>query len=305
VELVTSPARVVLAGEGMMELSGVRVGAWQLGYGGDTLNVAIHLARLGIAVTYFTALGADPFSAQLREAWSNEGVDTRLVLSDPTRRPGLYVIRTDDAGERSFFFWRSDSAARRMLSLPASGAALAEVESCDLFVYSLITLAILPPEARERLFEACRRIRASGGRVAFDGNYRPQLWSSVAEARTLRERALTECDFGLPTLDDEHQLGETGDAHSIAAHWTARGVREVIVKLGADGCLAGGENVPTPWKVVPVDTSGAGDAFDAGYLAARLGGTSPRDAALAGHRLAAWVVQRPGAIPARDASAPY
>jgi 2-dehydro-3-deoxygluconokinase len=297
--------RVVLAGEGMLEFSGNSAGNLRQGYGGDTLNVAIHLTRLGVQAAYFSALGNDPLSTQLRRAWQLEGVDTRLVLSDPERRPGLYLIRTDDAGERTFFFWRSDSAARRMLSLPTSEAALAEVESADLFFYSLITLAILSPEGRDRLFEACHRIRANGGRVAFDGNYRPQLWASPAEAHAARERALTECDYGLPTLEDEHMLGETGDAQAIATHWMKLGVGEVVVKLGAAGCLADGEIVPPPRQIVAVDTSGAGDAFDAAYLAARLRGTSTREASLAGHRLAAWVVQRPGAIPARDADAPY
>ena len=308
-ELVTgSPVPtggVVLAGEGMLEFSAAPSGQWRLGYGGDTLNVAIHLARLGLATRYLSALGEDPLSRDLREAWQREGVDTRLVLSDPERKPGLYLIRTDAAGERSFTFWRSESAARRMLSLPGSAVALEASEGADLFVYSLITLAVLPAEARELLFATLRRIRANGGRVAFDGNYRPQLWSSPTEARAARERALAECDFGLPTLEDENQMGQSGDAQAIASHWLSCGAKEVVVKLGAEGCLAGGELIPPPRRLVPVDTSGAGDAFDAGYLSARLRGDSMRDAALAGHRLAAWVVQRPGAIPARDTDAPY
>jgi 2-dehydro-3-deoxygluconokinase len=304
VELVSAP-RVVLAGEGMLELSAGGAGQWQLRYGGDTLNVAIHLARFGTRVAYLTALGEDPFSADLRAEWVRERVDTRLVLTDPSRRPGLYAIRTDAAGERTFFFWRSDSAARQMLSLPESEAALAKVETADVFVYSLITLAILPAEARERVFALCRRIRTRGGRVAFDGNYRPALWSSIEEARYLRDRALAQCDYGLPTLGDEQILGEAGDAFAVASHWRARGAREVVVKLGSQGCLAAGEIVAPPVVVTPIDTSGAGDAFDAGYLEARLRGASIRDAALAGHRLAAWVVMRPGAIPARDGDAPY
>jgi 2-dehydro-3-deoxygluconokinase len=296
---------VVLAGEGMLEFSAGQAGQWRQAYGGDTLNVAIHLARLGIRTRYFSALGDDPLSHELLAAWQREGVDTRLVLSDPERRPGLYVIRTDAAGERSFFFWRSESAARRMLSLPGSAAALEAAGTADLFFYSLITLAVLPAESREHLFATARHIRANGGRVAFDGNYRPQLWSSPAEARDARQKALAECDFGLPTLEDEHSLGQSGDARAIASHWLSCGAKEVVVKLGAEGCLAEGELIPPPRTLVPVDTSGAGDAFDAGYLAARLRGIAVRDAALAGHRLAGWVVQRPGAIPARDADAPY
>jgi 2-dehydro-3-deoxygluconokinase len=116
---------------------------------------------------------------------------------------------------------------------------------------------------------------------------------------------LTLCDIGLPTLEDERALGSAQDAASVAEHWRALGVGEVVVKMGAAGCLAEGEVVPPPRVLAPVDTSGAGDAFDAGYLAARLRGDPVREAATSGHRLAGWVVQRRGAIPARDAEAPY
>ena len=102
--------RVVVIGEGMLELSPVAE-AWRLGHGGDTLNTAIHLARSGLDVAFVTALGDDPFSKGLRAAWAGEGLDTSLILADPSRRPGLYAISTDAAGERSFTYWRGESAA--------------------------------------------------------------------------------------------------------------------------------------------------------------------------------------------------
>jgi 2-dehydro-3-deoxygluconokinase len=136
--------------------------------------------------------------------------------------------------------------------------------------------------------------------VAFDGNYRARLWESEAAARLWRDRAIAEADIGLPTLEDEQALGAAPDAAKVAAHWRALGCGEVVVKLGADGCLLpDGTPCPPPQVLQPVDTSGAGDAFDAGYLGARLGGAAPGAAALAGHALAGWVVMRPGAIPAR------
>lgn len=301
---MSSRPRVVLVGEGMLELS-ANQGAWRLGYGGDTLNTAIHLARLGCSVAYLTAIGSDPFSADLRAAWGAEGLDTSLVLTHPRRQPGLYAIRTDEGGERSFFYWREASAARQMLALSETEAALAQARTADLLAFSLITLAILPPGGRKRLLDLCRRVRAHGGRVAFDGNYRPRLWASTDEARAARDAGLRVSDIGLPTLEDERALSGEPDAHAVAAHWSSNGVGEVVVRLGADGCLADGCLVPTPSRLAPVDTSGAGDAFNAGYLAARLQGLSPTVAALAGHRLAGWVVTRPGAVPPRDEDAPY
>lgn len=95
--------RIVLIGEAMLELSQDDDG-WRLGHGGDTVNMAIHLARSGHNVAYLTALGSDPFSDDLRNRWRAEGINTSLVLTDPTKNPGLYAIRTDDSGERSFFY---------------------------------------------------------------------------------------------------------------------------------------------------------------------------------------------------------
>jgi 2-dehydro-3-deoxygluconokinase len=326
-------ARIVLIGEAMLELS--RQGeAWRLGYGGDTLNTAIHLARAGHDVAYLTAIGCDPLSSGLKAEWAAEGIDTSLMLTHEARSTGLYAISTDDKGERSFSYWRDTSAAREMFALPGMADALAKAEHADLIVYSLITLAILPPEGREQLFALCKRLRARGGKVAFDGNYRPRLWANAAEAREARDAAIACADIGSPTLEDELSLSETPNRHAelvsasmpqtsnsskveawtlkqvqgddggadrVNAHWTTLGCPETIVKLGANGArLPDGRIIPPPEILQPVDTSGAGDAFNGGYLAARMNGASITDAAMTGHRLAGWCVMRAGAIPARD-----
>ncbi len=324
--------RIVCIGEAMLELSRKENG-WKLGYGGDTLNTAIHLARAGHDVAYLTAIGGDPLSAGLKVEWAAEGLDTSLVLDHPTRSTGLYAINTDDKGERSFSYWRDTSAAREMFALAGMADALANAELADLVVYSLISLAILPPEGREQLFAVCRRVRARGGKVAFDGNYRPRLWTISDGARTARDAAIACADIGLPTLEDEVALsgnpphhaelgsasmpqtssgsqieawtlkqaqGHNRGADEVNVHWTSLGCSETIVKLGERGCrLPDGTTLPPPEILQPVDTSGAGDAFNGGYLGARMNGANVEEAALAGHRCAGWCVMRDGAIPAQ------
>lgn len=289
----------------MVELAPDGAGGWHLGHGGDTLNTAIHLARLGDDVAYFTALGDDPFSRGLRQAWRDEGVDVSLVLTDPARRPGLYAITNDADGERRFTYWRGESAARGLFALPDIAVAVAAAEAADLLVFSMISLAILPPDGREAVFDLARRVRARGGRVAFDTNYRPPLWAGVAEARAVHRAAMALSDIGLPTLEDEAALTDSGDLAAVLGLWRASGVGEVVVKCGGDGCFVDGELVPPPARLAPLDTSGAGDAFNAGYLHARMAGRPPRDAALVGHRLAGWVVMNRGAVPAATPHAPY
>ena len=299
-------ARVVCVGEAMVELAARPAGGWQLGFGGDTVNTAVHLARFGHDVAYLTTVGRDPFSQDLCDRLGREGLDNSLILRHPTRQVGLYAITTDDAGERTFTYWRESSAARALFDLKETPAALARAEGADLLSFSLISLAVLPAGGRRRLLELACRVRKNGGRVAFDGNYRPGLWDTVDAAVEARSQAVAVADIGLPTLQDEMALCGAPDARAVQAHWQRMGCKEVVVKQGPDGCLLpDGRPSPVPVTVQPVDTSGAGDAFNAGYLAARLRGSVPAKAAGVGHELAAWNIRRRGAIPARDPSAPY
>jgi 2-dehydro-3-deoxygluconokinase len=299
-------ARIVCLGEAMVELS-PRQGRWDVHYGGDTLNVALHLTRLGYDVAYLTALGGDPFAGAMRGAWGREGMDVSLVLADPERTTGLYSIETDERGERRFSYWRGESAARRMFLAPGIDNALATAGRADLLFFSLISLAILHDEGREMVLNLARQVRVGGGKVAFDSNYRPRLWERPETARIWRDRAAAVATFGLPSLDDEKRLGEgTETAEMVRDHWLTWGCKEVVVKLGSGGIMLPGGTVAQPdAQLHALDTSGAGDAFDAGYLAARLRGCPPEQAAAHGQRLAGWTVMRQGAIPERDHAAPY
>jgi 2-dehydro-3-deoxygluconokinase len=137
--------------------------------------------------------------------------------------------------------------------------------------------------------------------VAFDSNYRPRLWESAEAARAWHARAIAVASIGLPTLEDETALTGESDAATVAARWQALGCARVVVKSGPDGArLGNGQVVLPPERLRPVDTSGAGDAFNAGFLGAALRGADDAAAALAGHACAGWTIMRAGAIPARD-----
>jgi 2-dehydro-3-deoxygluconokinase len=302
--------KVAVVGEAMFEFLGQAADGGGLRYAGDTLNTAVHMARAGCDVAYLTAVGADPLSDALVAAWAGEGIDTRCVLRHPDRHPGIYAIHVDARGERSFLYWRDQSAARAMFDLPAMTAAVAAASGAELLYFSLISLAILTPAGREQLIALAASVRAGGGQVAYDSNFRPRLWESIEAARHWSDRAAAVATIGLPTGDDERALHGTREHDSgVAARWLALGCAEVAVKAGPSGCvLAVAGSPPRTLGCRPlamVDSSGAGDAFNGGYLSARLGGAAPAEAALRGHTLAGWAISRRGALPARDAEAPY
>lgn len=289
----------------MLELS-QEGSCWRLGHGGDTLNTAVHCARLGLSSACLTALGDDPFSKDMRRQLEDEGLDTSLFLVDGARPTGLYAIATDEKGERSFTYWRRQSAASAMAAHKAFGAAAERCLGATLFYFSLISLAVLPEADRTVLLDLASRIKDAGGLVAFDGNYRARLWDEPKTALHWRSAAASLSDFGFPSFDDERLLGGFASADAVAKDWRRAGAKEVVVKLGALGCLANDGDIVAPNQAIEaIDTSGAGDAFNAGYLAARLRGEPEQVAAARGNRLAGWVVGRRGALPPVDALAPY
>jgi 2-dehydro-3-deoxygluconokinase len=290
---------VVAIGECMLELVSIGDG-WQLNYAGDTFNTAITLRRLGVPVAYLTALGTDPFSQEMRAGWQREGIDVSMVLTDPTRLPGLYAIRTDAEGERSFYYWRERSAVRRLFELEGVGDAIARIPDSRLLYLSGITLSIFQQPQRERLLQIAGGVRARGGQVVFDPNYRVAGWPDAVVARAAFETFAAVASIVMPTFADEALLfGDATPERTVERyrHW---GAEEVVVKLAARGCLVGtreqNEQVSPSDVVIAVDTTGAGDAFNAAYLAARLAGRGVSEAARAGNLLAGEVVRYPGAI---------
>ncbi|RVU35263.1 sugar kinase [Hwanghaeella grinnelliae] len=273
-------------------------------FGGDSLNTAVYAARtLGGngRVHYATGLGDDPFSDEMLAAWQSEGLATDLVLRFPGRLPGLYAIKTDQAGERSFLYWRSNAPAREVFDHPSGGEWAGAMMQADLLYFSGISLAILDDAGREALLSIASSIREAGGHAAFDTNHRPALWPDKASAATWMAKAFECCTIGLPSLEDARALGFGTAPAAVAEKCKSWGVEEIVVKDGAGPCLVslpGQPDVFVEGNVVakPVDTTAAGDSFNGAYLAHRLMGEDPVSSARHGRAMAAWVVGHRGAI---------
>jgi 2-dehydro-3-deoxygluconokinase len=307
----TGARTVVSIGECMVELAASRAypGLYERRYGGDTLNTAVYLARLlngsGITVRYATRLGDDPLSRWMIAGWRAEGIDVSLVETVKGRLPGLYIIDTDEKGERSFTYWRGEAPARELFEHEIDPLA-ARLAGVDALFVSGITLAVIREHGRKTLIALMRRLKLGGRIVAFDTNFRARLWPSAELSRPWFEAAIESSTVCLPSSDDlAHIFGASLAPEAWIERLARTGVDEIVLKAGGEAVWTSSQGerrrIALDRVADPVDTTGAGDSFNAGYLASRLKGSDVIASVLAAHRLASRVIQFPGAIIPREA----
>ncbi|SBW12835.1 2-dehydro-3-deoxygluconokinase [uncultured Alphaproteobacteria bacterium] len=302
------PFTIAMIGECMIELQEQADGAITMKFGGDTFNTAAYMARLGEDlgpfVSYVSAIGDDPYSDAMAKFWRDQGVSDDLVLRRPGKRPGLYIIKLEPSGERHFFYWRSDAAVRECFECDGSDALLQSLGRFSAIYLSGISIAVLKPASRERLFARLAELAAGGTAIHFDCNYRPLLWESKDVAKALYEKLF---GFSASVLVTVEELDVVGTDVAHAADYFRRFPNvEAVIKDGAKPCtlIVGGKVSTVPAETVAqvVDTTAAGDSFSAAYILGRTLGLAPEEAAKRAHTTAAAVVRHRGAIIPKDAT---
>ena len=292
-------ANIVAIGECMVELSLLGGGAAGLGYAGDVFNTAVYLSRFGDQVEFVSAVGnGDPFSQDILGKLAEEGVSASLVAEVEGKLPGLYAIERDAAGERRFFYWREQSPFRQLFDHGDFAQIQAALVASDMVFISGITQAVIGEAGRQNLHALLAQARSRGVQIAFDPNYRPRLWPSPEAARLAIETIIPHCSLISASQPDLEAIYGT-TASDVVVTWARHGVEVVnrhedrTVEVFGDGRSL---RLPAPEGVRAMDTTGAGDSFNAGYISARLRGRDFEASVEAGRRISAAVVQKLGAV---------
>ena len=296
---------VVGVGEAMVEFAPIGENVYRRGFAGDTLNTCWHIAQIvgdHAKVQYFTKVGTDPFSAEFIDFLATSGINPGLVRQDATRSIGLYVITLLGA-ERSFSYWRERSAARRLADDPSEIATA--LSGAGLIHISGITLAVIGEEGRRNLKKVLQDVRSNGAIVSYDPNARPRLWSTELEMRRALHEIVDVVDIALPSFDDEALLWGDASPDETIKRLARLGVQEIAIKNGGDEALLLSNGavmrVPTPEVTKVCDTTGAGDSFNAGYLAGRIVGMTELEACRLGQAVAGEIISHFGALPPQQA----
>lgn len=293
--------QMLLLGEPLLEMKPVSGQSYNMGVAGDVLNVAVAVSHLLGEAHLLTGLGQDSGSDTILQFAREHGVNTDAVVIDHAHKAGMYFINNDASGERSFTYKRDNSAAKHFFAdSDQLLIALNKFQHVSHVYFSGITLALMSKASRNAFVAWLDKFRRLGGKVVFDNNYRPALWPSADAFLQACEQVLSRTDIFLPSLDDVMVSLGVVDKPAAMAWIIARDVPEVVVSDGVQPvtlmvngatdaiCVIAAEQV--------VDTTGAGDGFNGGYLAARLSGAPAQDAVICGMQLAADVVGHKGAI---------
>ncbi|WP_025254054.1 sugar kinase [Alteromonas sp. ALT199] len=298
--------RLMAIGECMVELVHSAGDSYQLGFAGDTLNALIYAKRWkpDTECSFFSAIGTDTFSNQMMKFFELHGINTSMVARSKNRNVGLYSIVTDQYGERSFDYWRDQSAAKVMMSLhKAQSNAL---EAMDMVYFSGIGLSILSDADKEELLALIEAHRAKGALVAFDSNYRASMWNGSQHAQIWFDKAYRISDIALPGLDDHKSVYQHQNVNDVVEYLTKVGCSEYVVKAGTEGMYGYKDKRLVHHRVfnpapTQVDTTAAGDSFAGVYLISRLTGDTMAQSIQAADMAAREVVQHTGAIVSANA----
>lgn len=292
---------LVCFGECMVELRKDPKGQVHQGFAGDAFNTCVYFKRLfsSLNVEFATQIGTDPLSDDMLAVFDSEQIGQTYVTRSHHKVPGLYWITTDDEGERTFTYWRDDSAARYHMESIDEGL-MTQILNADYVFLSGISLAVIKPSLRENFWHLIEKAKASGGQVIFDPNYRPRLWLSEQEVKTQYQRAFEYSDIVLPGIEDLTELYGLQDVDSVIEFFKPFALNELVIKNGPETVVTVHKDEVTEIAIEPVkhvvDTTSAGDSFNGAYLGARMSNLSVQHSVELAAKVAGFVIQHPGAI---------
>ena len=290
--------KLAVIGECMLELHKEGDTVFHMDYAGDVYNVAVYFSRaIGAAgsVDLVTAVGDDLYSQRMMSAWKAQGVGVKAAVLK-NRMSGLYFVETDALGEREFYYYRTEAAARDMFD---QTELLDSLDQYDAIYFSGITLAILNESSRHAFLEKLATLKKAGVPIYFDTNYRAKLWPSREVAIEFFNRVLPLIEIALPSGTDMAMLYGDKSLEACASRLLDAGVKKAMITDGEQGYYIATANAQEFCAVIPVkaiDTTGAGDSFNGAYLAAVMQGDSDEAACKKAAALASQVVQCSGAI---------
>lgn len=282
------------------------LGSFQKCPGGAPANFAVGIARLGVQTAFVGKVGDDPFGDYLREVLHSEGVNVaNLVKATNGERTTLAFVYFDKDMDREFFFYRNNSADVNLKPEEIDSKLLQKINYLHFG-----SLSLTEEPVKSATFRAIDLCKKNNGQVCFDPNIRASLWETEELLRETIEQALEQVDIFLPSVAELQFLynkANFDEQTAIDYLFTKYPLKIIALKKGKDGCVIKERNgyfltIPS-FEVEIVDSTGAGDGFNVGFIFGLLNELSIEEAGIIGNAIGALVVQKKGAmtsLPSRE-----
>jgi len=280
----------------------IEVPAFQKCFGGAPMNTIIGVSRLGCRSGAITAVGEDPFGEFLIREFERNGVDTSHVkIKRGMRTTITFVANEPETGERTFIFYRKPWVA----GTADSSLTVEDIDPdyiSDAKIVHVSGFSLSQNPSRKAVFTAIDYARSSDVKVSFDPTLRLDVWSSPRTIKRIYGRALRMADIATFSREEAEFIFGTSDPERAAKRAFKYGIEIVGIKMGIEGALLQkrtGEKEKIPaFKVHAIDTTGAGDGWNAGLLVGLVKGWDLHTCLLVANAVGALVVTKRGAITA-------
>ena len=290
--------RICSIGECMIELNSSKQNNYNLTFAGDTGNTAVYLSRLGAQTYYLTSIGKDKLSNRMEEFLKKEKISNKFIFKNPKKNIGLYLIENNKFGERNFYYWRSDSAAKYLFDKIKINSFVKLFNNINVVYFSGITLSIYNDRNLKKFYNFIKLLKKNNTTICIDINARLTNWKSREYAVKILKKFIKISNMLFFTEEDLKVL-KIKSVNLFVKNNTNK--RSLKVYRKGNGqvtvfCANKSKKFYLQLNKKVIDTTGCGDAFNASFIYNYFKKNSIKNSVLLSHKLAKKVAFNKGAL---------
>ena len=286
-------------GEAMIEISNIKNSFYNQSFAGDTLNFCNYLDKKKLNAFFLSAIGKSEINQSLLDFVKSKNISTKYIKQINQFEIGLYLIKNKDNGEKQFFYWRDESAAKQYFNNIDFLNLYKELKNFDYIYFSGITLSIIHVSKLNNFIKLLKLLKMKKIKIVFDFNIRPSRWNKK-NLNIFFDSVLKFVDICFLSGEDMNYWKNKNNIKSYEQIVRKYKLKHSIFRKNAKFTYVFLNKTRYVFKnkllKTVVDTSGAGDGFNAAYLSNFIVNNDPVLALKAGSSLGSKIVMKKGAI---------
>ena len=295
-----SKIKICAIGESMIEITNIQGSKFVQSFAGDTLNFLSYLNKKNISADYLTAVGGSKINKDFFYLLKSRSISNKFIHVDNKNETGLYLIKNDNKGEKSFYYWRDNSAAKIHLNKLNYNKISVALKKYDYLYFSGITLSVISNKKQNELLYAIKKIKNHNVKIIFDLNVRVKRWLSKKTLTNSMNLFLPYIDILFCSGEDIKNWKNNQSLEFFKKFVKFYNIKHAIFRQNASKNYVFLNNslyqIMNKTKKKIIDSSGAGDGYNAAYISEYLISNDVYRSLKSAHFLGSKIVMKKGAI---------